>query len=43
MRYKMIMSVFYFIEVKEVNMSLQAKDGPFFSIGTIYSDLMEIQ
>jgi hypothetical protein len=29
MRYKVIMRVSYFIEVKEVNMSLQAKDGHF--------------
>jgi hypothetical protein len=42
MRIKVIQMVSNFIQVKEFKMSLQAKDGHFFCIGIIYSDLMKI-
>jgi hypothetical protein len=37
------MTVSYFIQVKVVIMSLQDKDGHFFSTWNIYNDLMKLQ
>jgi hypothetical protein len=43
MSVKVNMMVSYFIQVKVVIMSLQDKDGHFFSTGNIYNDLMKLQ
>jgi hypothetical protein len=38
MRYKVFLRIYYFIQVKVVKMSLQAKDGHFFSTMNINND-----
>jgi hypothetical protein len=43
MSLRMILRVSYFIPLKEIKMSLKAKDGQIFSIGIIYSDLIRIK
>jgi hypothetical protein len=37
----MFLRVSYFIQVKQIKKCLQAKDGHFFTIGIIYSDLLK--
>jgi hypothetical protein len=37
----MFLRVSYFIQVNQIKKCLQAKDGHFFTIGIVYSDLLK--